>query len=79
MSEATQYCEVAIKFGLQVEDQSKLAECEYTLGVLRAAGGEVRPAVESIETALIKRRELRDRIGMAEALHRLGVTYTPYP
>jgi hypothetical protein len=28
---------------------------------------------------LIKRRELRDRIGMAEALHRLGVTCTPYP
>ena len=75
VSEATSYCEVAIQFGLQVEDKSKLAECEYTLGVLRAASGEVRPAVESIEKALVRRRELRDRIGMAEALHRLGVTY----
>ena len=75
VSEASSYCEVAIQFGMQVEDKSKLAECEYTLGVLRAASGEVRPAVESIEKALVKRRELRDRIGMAEALHRLGVTY----
>ncbi len=35
--------------------------------------------MESIEKALVRRRELRDRIGMAEALHRLGVTYSAPP
>ena len=29
LSSCRRYCEVAIQFGLQVEDKSKLAECEY--------------------------------------------------
>ena len=55
--------------------QVQQASCLFTLGSIYYDAGEVRQAVEAFERCLVLRRKTRNKIGLAEALNKLGLTY----
>jgi tetratricopeptide (TPR) repeat protein len=47
----------------------------YSLASVYLSLGELRLAVESLEACLVLRRRARDKVGLAEALYKLGVCF----
>ena len=47
----------------------------YSLASVYLSLGELRLAVESLEACLVVRRRARDKVGLAEALYKLGVCF----